>query len=186
MKESGIPPFYQLGRRQSPKSSKAKSYTPECLLSSEGSRRRRDKREVSSTPSWKPNLKTTSQKSSRWLRICDNRKGRSWERQDAPSPEQWRSLPTPRTPHRGRYESKPSKSVLKTRKNKRKLRRKRRFFQSILMTVLCSRHNVAELFKKMYKISHYKLHFFNALLRKKWRKPHLKHQRIPSNDLASL
>ena len=35
-------------------------------------------------------------------------------------------------------------------------------------------------------MSHYKLHFFNALLRKKWRRPHLKHQRIPSNDLASL
>ena len=52
--------------------------------------------------------------------------------------------------------------------------------------MLCSRHNVAELFKKMYKISHYKLHFFNARLRKKWRRPHLKRQRIPSNDLALL
>jgi hypothetical protein len=105
---------------------------------------------VISIPSWKSNLRTTSQKSRRWLRICDNRKGRSWERRDVPSPEQWRSLPTPRTPHRGRYESKPSKLVLKTMKNRRKLWRKRRSFQSLLMTVLCSRHNVAGLFKKMY------------------------------------
>ena len=139
-----------------------------------------------SIPSWKQNLRTTSQKSSRWPRICESRRGRSWERRGARSLGQLRPPPAPRALLRGRYKSKPSKLVSETPKNRRKLWRKRRFSQSLLTTVICSRHNVAELFKKMFKMSHYKLHFFNALLRKKWRRPHLKHQRIPSNDLASL